>query len=205
MAKIELKKFPTLAIVATLVSLVASVLAISISLMAYEYEGGVVFLGLLEIVAAVLILAGLTTGRAVLLKVISIIISISLVVTTFVLAIVKYNDHDVFLFSTSLLMLIASVLELVYFVSLRKPNVQKLYTISSLSFGGLTAVYLIIYVSFDIFKTVKNGVMLHPYYYALIVGFMLVALLPFLVQRSLKQNEEISQNENAANEVDNIN
>lgn len=201
MAKYELKKFPTAPIVASLIALLASVVAISISIMTFEYEGGLVFLGLLLIVAGVLVLAGLTTGRIVLLKVITTIVTISLVLTTFILTLVKYGEHDVFLFATSLLMLIASVLELVYFFSLKKPIVQKLYEITSISFGALTAAYLIIYVTFDIIKCVKNGTMLHPHNYALIVSFAFVALLPFLVHRSLKQNEALVQQEESSQEL----
>lgn len=189
MTKYEFKKFPIAATVFTLVGLLAAVLAITISLMAYEYQGGVVFLALLEILATVLVLAGLTTGKIGLLRVISIITSICVVLATFILAIVKYEVRDAYLFSTSILMFIASVLELVYFFCLKNPRIKKLYEISSISFCALTGIYAVIYIVFDVIKMSKNGSMLHPYYYAIIISFMLVALLPYLIVRSIQEVE----------------
>ena len=119
--KYEFKKFPVAAVTLTIISLVLAVLATSISITATDsgfhgdyHLGG---LAIIEVVAAVLFLAGLTTGKGGLVKVISIILTVALVITSFVLAIVKLTDHDVLYFSISLMMLISSVLELIYFLS----------------------------------------------------------------------------------------
>ena len=73
MTKYEIKKFPIVATVIVLLSLVAAVIATTISLFNLSYDGAV-SLALLEIVAAVLLLAGITTGKVTLLRVISIIL-----------------------------------------------------------------------------------------------------------------------------------
>ena len=74
MARYEMKKFPILATVLTLLSLFIAVIAISISLMNDIYDA-IMTLGLLVVVGSVLVLAGLTTARVMLLRIISIIIS----------------------------------------------------------------------------------------------------------------------------------
>ena len=66
MSKYEFKKFPVLGTILTLLALFTSVMAISISLMTNNYDG-TVSLALLELSAAVLFLAGLTTSKTVLL------------------------------------------------------------------------------------------------------------------------------------------
>lgn len=191
MIKYEFKKFPIAATVLTLISLLAAVLAISISLMTYDYDGGIVVLALFIITGAVLVLAGLTTAKVVLLKVISIIITIGVVIASFFLAIVKYSSHDVFLFSTSILMFIASVLGLVYFVNMRNDRIKKMHAIAAIAFSSLTGIYAIIYIVFDIIKVVKaTEYSLHPQFYALIIAFMLVAILPYVVNKSLTPIEE---------------
>ena len=118
MIKYEFKKFPLVATILTILGLVCAVVAIASSLLSDGF-GWIASLALLEIIATVLILAGLTIGRVGMLRVISIIITVCLVITNFVLAIVEYDKREVFMFSIALLMLVSSVLELVYFLAIR--------------------------------------------------------------------------------------
>ena len=101
--KYEFNKFPAAAVTLTIIGLVLAVLATSISITTTDngfydsyHLGG---LAIIEVVAAVLFLAGLTTGKGGLVKVISIILTVGIVITSFVLAIVKLTNHDVMYFS----------------------------------------------------------------------------------------------------------
>ena len=140
MTKYEFKKFPILATVVTIVGLLAAIFSISISLMTSSYDGFAA-LALLEIVATVLVLAGLTTGKVTLLKVISIIMTISVLLASFSLAIAKYSVHDGILFTVSLVMLVCSVLSLVYFLTIKNQRIEKLYFIASIIMLVLVAIY----------------------------------------------------------------
>ena len=189
MSKYEFKKFPLLAVILTLIGLVLSVATISVSLTFRNSNGGIAALALIEIVAAVLVLAGLTTGRIGLLRVISIILTVSLLLTAFILTINKFSDRDVFLFGISLLMLITSVLELIYFLTLRNPRIKKLYLVSGLCFSALVFVYGLVYMGFDIYEHVTLGLTLHYNYYFLIFGFSVISVLPVAIHNSLTKKE----------------
>lgn len=189
MSKYEFKKFPLLAVILTLVGLVLSVITISVSLTFRNSDGGIAALALIEIIAAVLVLAGLTTGRVGLLRVISIILTVVLLLTAFILTINKFTDRDVFLFGISLLMLITSVLELIYFLTLRNPRIKKLYLISGCCFSALVFVYGLVYMGFDIYEHVSLGLTLHYNYYFLIFAFSAVSSLPVAIYNSLSKKE----------------
>ena len=189
MVKYEFKKFPLLAVVFTIVGLLLGVAAISVSLVVKPNSGTVAFLALLEIVSAVLVLAGLTTGKVILLRVISIILHIAIVITAFVLTIVKFSDKDVFLFAVSLLMLITSVLELIYFLTFRNPRIKKMYFVSGYCFSALGVVYGIIYMITNIVEHAKVGLALTYNYYFLIYAFAFVSVLPVAIYRALVETE----------------
>ena len=189
MVKYEFKKFPILAVIFTLIGLVLGVAAISVSLVVKPNSGSVAFLALLEIVSAVLVLAGLTTGKVILLRVISIILHIAIVITAFVLTIVKFTDKDVFLFAISLLMLITSVLELIYFLTFRNPRIKKMYFVSGHCFSGLGVVYGIVYMVTNIVEHVKVSLPLTYNYYFLIFAFAFVSVLPVAIYRALVETE----------------
>lgn len=193
MTKYEFKKFPLLAVILTLVGLVLSVIAISVSLIVRFSDGGIAALALLEIIAAVLVLAGLTTGRVILLRVISIILTVSLLITSFVLTIVKFSDRDVFLFAIALLMLIASVLELIYFLTLKNPRIKLLYFISGLCFSGLVFLYGLVYVGIDVYEAVTLSLETHYNYYFLLFGFSAISALPVAIYNSLTKKEEAEE------------
>ena len=198
MKKYEFSKYPLLATLLAVAALVFSVFAIASSLLdEYYYLEGVAFLGLVEVVAAVLIIAGLTTGRTILLKVISIIITVSSVITMFILTIVKFETREVELFAISLLMLIAGVLGLVYYFSLRNPKLRKIYIITSLAIGALVGIYTITYAIKDIYNAVTYSVDVHFRNYLLLLSFGLITVLPMVIYRSLtpvenKQEESLS-------------
>ena len=87
MIKYEIKKFPLVATILTVVGLVCAVVAIASSLLSDGFSW-IASLALIEIIATVLFLAGLTIGRVGLLRVISIIVTVCLLITNFVLSIV---------------------------------------------------------------------------------------------------------------------
>ena len=196
MSKYEFKKFPLLATILTIVGLLLAVAAISASLSFRHSDGGVAALALLEIVAAVLFLAGLTTGRVGLLRVISIILTVSLIFSAFVLTISKFTERDVPLFAISLLLLINSVLELIYFLTLKFPRIRLMYLISGLCFSGLVFVYGCVYTGRDIYEAVKLGLTVHYNYYLLIFGFSAVSALPVAFYNSLTKKEAPKADDN---------
>lgn len=189
MRKYELKSFPLLATIFAILALVFAVVAITTSLWSDLYVGGVVFLGLLEVTAAVLILAGLTTGKGLLLRVISIIITVIVLTTSFVLAIVKFEQRDVLLFPISLFMLIASVLELVYFLTIRNPRIQKMYLITSIVLATLIVAYAIAYIVMDIYNAMTYGEYFHTHYYFIILAFAVISILPLTIHNSMTVTE----------------
>lgn len=190
MVKYEFKKYPILATVLTLIGLVLGVVAISVSLIVKPSNGGVAFLALLEIAAAVLVLAGLTTGKVILLRVISIILHIALVIASFVLAIVKFNDKDVVLFAIALLMLITSILELIYFLTFKNPRIRKMYFVSGLCFSGLGIAYGIAYMIQNIYEAVKLDLPLTYNFYFLIFAFAFVSVLPIAFYHALSTTDD---------------
>lgn len=191
MSKYEFKKFPVLATVLTLLGLFMSVMAISISLMTNNYDG-TVSLALLELSAAVLFLAGLTTGKIGLLRVISIIATVGVLFATFILAIVKYGQKDVFLFGIALLMLITAILDLVYFLTVKNPRIEKFYFIASITLASLIGCYAIVYIIQDIirFANASEPTSLKAQYYALILGFAFVSLIPMVIHQSMQRVEQ---------------
>lgn len=203
MSKYEFKKFPVLATVLTLLGLFTSVLAISISLMTSNFDG-TVSLALLELSVAVLFLAGLTTGKIGLLRVISIIATVGVLVATFVLSIVKYGQRDVFLFGVALLMLITAILDLVYFLTVKNPRIEKFYFIASIALAALIGCYAIVYMVQDIVRVVNSTepTSLKAQYYALIIGFGFVSLLPMVIHNSIQKVDALANNTSQDNSVD---
>ena len=193
--KYEFKKFPVAAVTLTIISLVLAVLATSISITATDsgfhgdyHLGG---LAIIEVVAAVLFLAGLTTGKGGLVKVISIILTVALVITSFVLAIVKLTDHDVLYFSISLMMLISSVLELIYFLSVKGDGrISKLYMVASITFCGLVALYGVVYTTIDLIDLAEYNYPVQIDNYLLLFGLAFIASLPVVSYASLAKEEE---------------
>lgn len=193
--KYEFKKFPVAAVTLTIISLVLAVLATSISITATDsgfhgdyHLGG---LAIIEVVAAVLFLAGLTTGKGGLVKVISIILTVALVITSFVLAIVKLTDHDVLYFSISLMMLISSVLELIYFLSVKGDGrISKLYLVASITFCGLVALYGVVYTTIDLIDLAQYNYPVQIDNYLLLFGLAFIASLPVVSYASLAKEEE---------------
>ena len=203
MSKYEFKKFPVLGTILTLLALFTSVMAISISLMTNNYDG-TVSLALLELSAAVLFLAGLTTSKTVLLRVISIIATVGVLLAAFVLSIVKYGQRDVFLFGIALLMLITSILDLVYFLTVKNPRIEKFYFIASIALAALIGCYAIVYVVQDIVRVVNSTepASLKAQYYALIIAYGFVSILPMVIHQSMQKVDASANNAPQDNSVD---
>lgn len=186
MKKYEFDKFPILATALAVAGLVLAVIAIASSLLDDTYFlEGVAFAGLMEVVATVLFIAGLTTGRVVLLRVISIIATVCTVVVVFILAIAKFEMRDVALFAISLLMLIGGVLELVYFLSLRNPRIRRIYIAASLVVTGLIVLYACFYAIEDIYDATTYGEPVHFRNYLILLSFGFISILPMVIYRSL--------------------
>ena len=195
MIKYEFKKFPLVATILTVLGLVCAVVAIASSLLSDGF-GWIASLALIEIIATVLILAGLTIGRVGMLRVISIIITVCLVITNFVLAIVEYNDREVFMFSIALLMLVASVLELVYFLAIRNERIRKMYSVASYVLSALVLIFSIYFIIKSA-QGASEGLPVEYQPFILLLSYCFITLLPVTVHASfnLIQIEEMKAEE----------
>ena len=188
----EFKKFPIAATVLSIVAILLSVIAITSSLMEDTYLfAGTVVLGLLLLVASVLFIAGLTTGRIVLLKVISIITFLGTIVTNFVLTVVNFENRNVELFAVVLLMLIASVLGYIYFLtSSRNERIRKMFIVTSSVLTVLIVIYAVIYIIKDVSgKTNPDAILMYPYY-LLLFSYATLSTIPLAIHLSLSGKEE---------------
>ena len=187
MIKYEIKKFPLVATILTVIGLVCAVIAIASSLLNDGFSW-IASLALIEIIATVLFLAGLTIGRVGLLRVISIIVTVCLLVTNFVLSIVEYNRKEVVLFSVALLMLVASVLELVYFIAIRNQKIRKMYAFTSYILSALAAVFAIYFLVNNIQNT-PEGASIQYQTFILLLSYVFITLLPVFVHNSMDMVE----------------
>ena len=187
----EFKKFPILATVLAAVCLLLSVVGVTASLADYNYYyTGPMVAGLCLIIVAVLMIAGLTTGRPLLLKVISIIVFIAVMTTNFGITIGEFGERRVVLFGIALLMLIASVLSFVYFVTVKTPRIRMLFLVTGSILAGLTLVYAIAFTIIDLTRTLgEYDVYEYPYYFIL-TSYAVAASLPMVVFFSLSKKEE---------------
>ena len=188
----EFKKFPIVATVLSIVAVLLSVIAITSSLMKDTYLfAGTVVLGLLLLVASVLFIAGLTTGKIVLLKVISIISFLGTIVTNFVLTIVNFESRNVELFAIVLLMLIASVLGYIYFLTSPKNNrIRMLFIVTSSVLTVLILIYTATYIIKDVSgKTDSDSILMYPYY-LLLFSYATLSTIPLAIHLSLSNKEQ---------------
>ena len=151
--------------------------------------------GLFLVIFTVLVIAGLTTGRPLLLKIISIIIGIAVITTNFGITIAEFGEHRVALFGIALLMLIASVLTFVYFLTVKTERIKKMFLVSGLILSGLALIYAIVFTITDLTKTLgQYDYYQHPYYFILL-SYAIATSLPMVVFFSLAKKEEPKQEE----------
>ena len=187
----EFKKFPILATVLAAVCLLLSVIGVTASLADYNYYyTGPMISGLLLIIVAVLVIAGLTTGRPLLLKVISIIICIAVITTNFGITIGEFGEHRVVLFGIALLMLIVSVLSFVYFVTVKTDRIRMLFLVTASILGGLALIYAITFTIVDLTKTLGEYDYYEIPYYFILTGYAVATVLPMVVFFSLSKKEQ---------------
>ena len=180
MIKYEIKKFPLVATILTVLGLVGAVVAIASSLLSDGFSW-IATLALFEITATVLFLAGLTIGRVGLLRVISIIVTVAILVTNFILSITEYSKKEVGLFSVALLMLVASILELVYFLAIRNQRVRKMYKFTSYILSILVAIFSIYFL---VISPIQYQI------FILLISYTFITLLPVFVHNSFDIIEE---------------
>ena len=187
----EFKKFPILATILAAACLLFAVIGVTSSLFNYDYfYGGPVFTGLLLVIVSVLVIAGLTTGRPLLLKVISIIISISVITTNFIVTIVEYNNHKAVLFGIVLLALIASVLAFVYFLTVKTERIRKMYFVTGSILSVLVLAYAITFTITDLVRVLGEYQYYEYPYYFILVSYALATALPMVIFFSLSKKEE---------------
>ena len=197
----EFKKFPILATILAAACLLFAVIGVTSSLFNYDYfYGGPVFTGLLLVIVSVLVIAGLTTGRPLLLKVISIIISISVITTNFIVTIVEYNNHKAVLFGIVLLALIASVLAFVYFLTVKTERIRKMYFVTGSILSVLVLAYAITFTITDLVRVLGEYQYYEYPYYFILVSYALATSLPMVIFFSLSKKEESQEEQKQVEE-----
>jgi len=191
MKDLEFKKFPILATMLSILIVVLSVVAITIGLSreSFVYTGSL-FTGLALLVASVLFIAGLTTGKIHLLKVISIMSSVGVIVTSFVFSVMNFETHQTVLFSLSILMLICSVLSYIYFLtSARNARIKNMYLVAIIVMACLTFAYALVYILQNVDSATHDGSDFDYTNYLLLFGFILLILIPLSIRFAVSQKE----------------
>ena len=191
MKDLEFKKFPILATILAILIVILSVLAITIGLSreSFVYTGSL-FTGLALLVAAVLFIAGLTTGKIHLLKVISIMSSVGVIVTSFVFSVMNFETHQTVLFSLSILMLICSVLSYIYFLtSARNARIKNMYLVAIIVMACLTFAYAMVYILQNVDSATHDGSDFDYTNYLLLFSFILLILIPLSIRLAVSQKE----------------
>ncbi len=163
-----------------------------------------VILGIVELVVCVLFLAGFSTRKERLSRILSLIITIILVVFSFFFACVEGTlvsvEASLFItkilfFIISLLLLIDAIFQLIYYLS-RKSNL-KFYLISNYIFLGLIVCLLGVSIADTLITYIAlveagtaDGYLIPIHQYALIITFFFVAAIPALLVSKAALNEE---------------
>ena len=195
MSKNENKQFPVIAIILSALAIVLAVISIAFAATDKYYDNNAT-LGILELVASVLFLAGLTTGKKVLARIISIISLVSMIIVSFVLAVVKVYAQDVALLAISLLMLVASVLGLIYYLtSFRNPRISKMFIATGFVLGLLIIMYAIFYMTNDMAMVARTSVEDTPatQNYFLLFGLAVISIIPPVIRVTTKDIEEVQE------------
>ena len=194
MSKNENKKFPVIAIILSGVAVILAVLAISFCATARN-PGNLASVGVLELVGSVLFLAALTTGKNVFSKVVSIILLVANIIVSFVLVVTKIYTQDVALLAVSLLMLVASVLSLIYYLtSFRNKRIAKMFIATAFILAVLIFIYAAFYISGDLHAVEAAPAKLEREpltdNYFLIFGLGVLATIPPTLRLTVKDDEE---------------
>ena len=201
MSKNENKKFPVVAIILSGIAIVLAVLSISFCATA-RYPGNLASVGVLELVGSVLFLAALTTGRNVFSKVVSIVLLVANIIVSFVLVVIKIYTQEVALLAISLLMLVAAVLSLIYYLtSFRNKRIAKMFIATAFILAVLVFMYAAFYMAGDL-NAVQNAapqLEREPLFdnYFLIFGLGALATIPPTIRLTIKDDEEEVSEEQA--------
>ena len=201
MSKNENKKFPVVAIILSGIAIVLAVLSISFCATARD-PGNLASVGVLELVGSVLFLAALTTGRNVFSKVVSIVLLVANIIVSFVLVVIKIYCQDVALLAISLLMLVAAVLSLIYYLtSFRNKRIAKMFIATAFILAVLVFMYAAFYMAGDL-SAVQNAdprLERQPLFdnYFLIFGLGALATIPPTIRLTIKDDEEEVSEEQA--------
>ena len=203
MSKNENKKFPVAAIILSGIVIVLAVLAISFCATA-RTPGNLASVGVLELVAGVLFLAALTTGRNVFSRVVSILTLVANIIVSFVLVVVKVYTQNVALLAISLLMLVAAVLSLIYYLtSFRNKRIAKMFYATGFILAVLVFMYASFYIASDLSAIETDPASeLEPLFenYFLLFGLGTLATIPPTLRLTVKDDEEEVQPEEKAAE-----
>ena len=94
------------------------------------------------------------------------------------------------LFALVLLMLIASVLSYIYFLTARTERIKRMYQVTISILVLLTVAYTIFYIvsDMDAYSAHENNVLMYPYY-LILFGYASLEAIPMAIQLSLSKKE----------------
>ena len=116
-------------------------------------------------------------------------------VANFVLAIAKFTLKEVELFPVALLMLVACILNFIYFVANKSERIRKMYIIANITLTSLTFLYAIIYMTKGLYEKGVVGDESRIPIYFILLGYVIINVIPMIIYISLKDPEEPKQEE----------
>ena len=191
MSQFEFKKFPIAATILSIITLLLAVISITSALVLREdyYFGGPIFLGLLLLVASVLFIAGITTGKINLLRVISIVTFIGIIIANFSLTIAKYTSREVELFTFAILMLITCILSYIYFLAGKSKRIRMMFIVAIGVLVTLTVAYTVSYIMRDMNRAEAEHSQLMAPYYLILFSYSILPSIPLAIRCSLSKKE----------------
>lgn len=180
------KNYSITAIAIAILALFFASIAAIISLINASFLDFIGNLALLEIIFGVLVLAVLTTGKPVMTKIITIIISSGTILAVFTIGISAYTQRDVIFFAIAIIMVISSVLSLIYSLSAKETRLKKFFIAAN---SVLTASIILYTIAFIIEDTIKSNNYNLSYYFILF-SFACLSILPLISFLSVCQKEK---------------
>ena len=115
-----------------------------------------------------------------------------MIIVSFVLAVVKVYSQDVALLAISLLMLVASVLGLIYYLtSFRNPRIGKMYIATGFVLGLLVVMYAVFYMTADMAAAAKSSYDPNPTTenYFLLFSLAVISVIPAVIKITTKDDD----------------
>ena len=92
-------------------------------------------------------------------------------------------------------MLVACILNFIYFVANKNERIRKMYIIANITLTSLTFLYAIIYMTKGLYEKAAVGDESRIPIYFILLGYVIINVIPMIIYISLKEPEEPKQEE----------